>query len=213
MHEANQVKNFIFGEHSLKLQVPDEHLVREQYHSSPGSTDKPVFPYWAKLWPASEALSDYLHANPQLIKNKIVLELAAGLGLPSIYAALHAKKVISSDYAPAALDLINESANLNGFSNLECRLIDWHHYPTELQADVVLMSDVNYEPAQFEVLHNLITTLVHKGSTIILSTPQRIMAKPFVELLLPYSVENETVCIKAGDEATDIFIMRLQSPR
>ena len=55
-----------------------------------------------------------------------------------------------------------------------------------MNPDVVLLSDVNYDPTQFDVLIHLIDKFILQGSTIILSTPQRIIASPFVQKLQAY---------------------------
>lgn len=58
-------------------------------------------PLWGHLlWNAGKVIAGYLedHAN-ELIKDKTVLELGAGAGLPSLICALHgAKKVLVTDY-------------------------------------------------------------------------------------------------------------------
>ena len=63
-----------------------------------------------------------------------------------------------------------------------------------MNAEVLILSDVNYDPTQFETLTKLIDKFIHQGCTIILSTPQRIMASPFIQKL--------EASIKARYEAT-----------
>ena len=124
-----------------------------------------------------------------------MLELAAGLGLPSLVAASWAKQVIVSDYLPEPLALVNISAVENSISNIETRIINWHHLPNNLYSDVVLLSDVNYDPASFEALDQLISFFLEQGSLIILSTPQRIMAKPFIEKWMPFVMMQEEMLV------------------
>lgn len=51
------------------------------------------------LWNGSRVISDYFETNPDVVRDKTVLELGAGAGLPSIAAAmLGAKKVVMTDY-------------------------------------------------------------------------------------------------------------------
>jgi predicted nicotinamide N-methyase len=131
------------------------------------------FPFWAKLWPSSIALLDVLKAHPHLIQNKHILEIGAGIGLPSLMMAGIAKSVQISDYDKEAVALLQKNA-----------------IPENIQPDVVLLSDVNYDPAQFDTLITLIDKFMRQGSTIILSTPQRIMASPFVLKLELYIKER-----------------------
>lgn len=210
MNLPSQIQHFSFGDHHLQLCVPDENALKEKYIQHQQQGLQPPFPYWAKPWPASLALCNYLEDHSDIIKGKTVLELAAGLGLPSLLASAYASKVTCSDYQQPAINIVQQSIALNSIKNIECRLIDWSNYPSDLEADVVLLSDVNYEPAQFEVLIQLIKSLLNKGTIVILSTPQRMMGKPFIAALLPYCSVKETGCVEIGNISTEIFIMQLE---
>jgi len=204
------IQSFTFGHTSCQLCVPDENAVKEMYQRQQQEGYQPEFPYWAKLWPASIALCNYLAHHSFILKDKTVLELAAGLGLPSLLASAFAKKVICSDYLQPALDMASHAAAVNDIKNMECRLIDWSNYPADLETDVVLLSDINYDPKQFEILLQLIKSLLNKGTIVILSTPQRMMGKPFIAALLPYCTAKQTGCVEVGNSKTEIFIMQLE---
>jgi len=210
MQQPYHIQEFTFGGQALQLYVPDETFIREKYELDRKAGLQPLFPYWAKIWPAAIALCHYIRSHPELVKNKVVVELAAGLGLPSLLAATFAKKVISSDHAEEALPFIRGSAGLNRISNLETQLIDWQHYPSNLHADMVLLSDINYDPAQFEILNQLLLSLLNKGTVIVLCTPQRITGKPFIEGLLPYCKTKQTGYVETGREKAEMFIMQLE---
>lgn len=210
MQIAYNIQEFDFGEERVQLCVPDEKIVEEKYRREKLNGGDPLFPYWAKLWPASLALCEYMYANNTIIKDKVVLELAAGLGLPSMLASKFARKVICSDYVQEALDIMQQSAALNQAGNIECRLVNWHHYPDDLNPDVILLSDINYDPGEFEILNQLLISLLEKGTIIVLSTPQRIMGKPFIESLLPYCKEKSTGHIETGSSSEEIFIIQLE---
>ncbi len=149
------------------------------------------FPYWGKCWPAASALSAFLAKNTSLIQDKTVIEFAAGLGLPSLVAATYARNIICSDYLSEPLSFVNRSAAANGISNIETRIINWQDLPAELKAEVVLLSDVNYDPAAFDALDRLVSFFLKQGALIILGTPQRIMAKSFVEKWQPFQAMQE----------------------
>ena len=166
--------------------------------------------FWAKLWPASIALSQFLAANPELIKNKAVLELASGLGLSGMVAAHFAGSVLLSDYVPEAVDLMRSHIALNRLANTACSELDLFHLPHDLTTDVLLLSDINYEPSLFPALYEVLKGFLAQGTTIILSTPQRLMAKPFIERVLPYCIRQEELETKQDDEQTfvSIFVLR-----
>ena len=165
--------------YSIELYVPDANDVQQQYLQQKNAP----FPHWSKLWPSSLGLTDFIFHHPEYVQGKNVLELAAGLGLPSLMAARYAKTVCASDYVPEAVDAMKRSST--GVINLSCRLLDWNDLPNDLAPDVLLLSDINYDPGQFDHLYKVLQRFLQQGVTILLSTPQRLMAKPFIEKLLP----------------------------
>ena len=172
------------------IYIPDYEKVKEIYTSLLNLDPNTPFPFWAKLWPSSIALLDVLKAHPHLIQNKHILEIGAGIGLPSLMMAGIAKSVQISDYDKEAVDLLQKNIEHLQIQNAEALQLDWNAIPENIQPDVVLLSDVNYDPAQFDTLITLIDKLMRQGSTIILSTPQRIMASPFVLKLELYIKER-----------------------
>lgn len=172
------------------IYIPDYEKVKEIYTSLLNLDPNTPFPFWAKLWPSSIALLDVLKAHPHLIQNKHVLEIGAGIGLPSLMMAAVAKSIQISDYDKEAVALLQKNIEHLQIQNAEALQLDWNAIPENIQPDVVLLSDVNYDPAQFDVLIHLIEKFMRQGSTIILSTPQRIMASPFVLKLELYIKER-----------------------
>ncbi len=153
--------------------------------------NKSAFPYWAKIWPAAFVLTEFIAENPYWVSNKKILELAAGIGLPSLYSSHFASSVICSDYNEEAVLFIKENISLNKICNMSSAIIDWNQMPVELEWEVLLMSDINYNPNDFEVLLELMHSCLTMGKTILLSTPQRLAGRSFIEALIPYCHLNE----------------------
>ena len=78
-----------------------------------------------------------------------------------------------------------------------------------MNPEVILLSDVNYDPAQFDVLIHLIEKFMHQGSSIILSTPQRIMASPFVQKLEAFIIERHEAMVDGNGINKEISILVL----
>ncbi len=173
--------------------VPEAEALQQSYQRSKLADPQTAFPYWAKIWPAAYALADYIDAQPELVKNKRVLELAAGLGLPAMLASQYASQVTGSDYQADAVALLQKAIVANGILNMDARCIDWRQLPQPFLYDVVLLSDINYEPAVFNELFEMILKLQNAAVSIALSTPQRLLARTFVERLLPYCKKQETL--------------------
>ena len=193
-----EVQKFVFADKSIQLFVPDNAEIQQSYQSAKQIDETIPFPYWAKVWQSSVALCSFLSRNIQLVQNKSVLEIAAGLGLPSLFAAHFAKQVICSDYLQEPLDVVEKSIQQNALTNVQCRIINWNHPPDNLITDVLLLSDINYEPTAFANLFKLLQQFLQQGSTIILATPQRFMAKAFIEQLLPYCLLQETEVVEGN---------------
>ncbi len=191
----------------MNVYVPEEKAIQEAYRRG-----EILFPYWSRVWPSAIALSRFLLTHPRYTNNKNVLELGAGLGLPSIVAAGNANQVVCSDNEPEAVAFIQQSAAQNSLQNLSFRVLDWNDIPSNLETDVLLLSDVNYDPALFDVQQKIISSFLQKGTTVILSTPQRLMAKEFVEWLLPYCVLQKEVVVafEGRDVVVLVMVMCLQ---
>ena len=202
MQQAFLTRKFQFGEQPVVLALPDMDMLKSQWQQ--GLQPAEDFPFWAKLWPAALGVCTFLTRYPDYIKNKRVLELAAGLGLPSLVAARQAASVVSSDYAVDCLPYLQQSVLLNGLDNVQVRLIDWNKLPADLVVDTVILSDINYDPSVFPQLELLFNQLLQQGITIILSTPQRLMGKPFLMSFMPFCVFTET--ITADEQEISVFV-------
>jgi predicted nicotinamide N-methyase len=167
------------------------------------------FPYWAKVWPSAIALHNVLQKHPSLIRDKTVLELGAGVGLPALMIADITKSIIISDYDSEAVELLRKNIAHLQLQNVQAMQLDWNTIPENITAEVVILSDVNYDPTQFETLTKLIEKFIHQGCTIILSTPQRIMASPFVLELASYIVAEYLELVDENGVTKEISILVL----
>jgi len=99
-------------------------------------------PFWAFPWAGGQALARHLLDNPELVRGRRVLDLAAGSGLVAIVAATcGAACVIANEIDPYAAAAIELNATANGVMvTVDLRdLLDQH-----VDADVVLAGDVFY---------------------------------------------------------------------
>ncbi len=193
----------------LAIYIPDYEQVKEVYEAILIDHPAEPFPYWAKLWPSSIALVQYLNANTIWIEHKNVLEIGAGLGLPSFMIAGYANSVQVSDYAPEAVELLEKNIQHLQLNNVQAMELDWNRVPDSIKPDVVLLSDVNYNPSQFDGLLQLITKLISEGTIVILSTPQRIMASPFVNAIQPLVKQKHVELVNENGKSVEISILVL----
>jgi len=201
---------FTLGDCSVQLAVPDVAHIQQRYTTLNKHNDAMVFPFWSKVWPAAQGLCQYISRHAYYVKGKRILELAAGLGLPSVFASQYAKQVHCTDIIPEAVEFAKHSAVCNNLSNMYCSMLDWNE-ATNHQYDTVLLSDVNYNSAQFNSLYKVIGEFLERGTTVIISTPQRLMAKPFIELLLPFCVANDEETVVQDQIQTAITVLVLNT--
>jgi predicted nicotinamide N-methyase len=108
--------------------------------------DDEFLPYWAELWPAATALAAAL---PDVDGLRVV-ELGAGLGVPSLVAAARGAHVTATDWSQDAVDLLRENATRNGLE-VDAERWDWRQPRTD-RFDLVVAADVLYERRNVEPL-------------------------------------------------------------
>jgi len=193
----------------LQLHVPDPDQVKPIYDQLIAINPDTVFPFWAKIWPSSLALTSFLQKETQLIRSKHVLEIGAGIGLPSFSISREASSLVISDYSTEAVALMEKNIEYLVLQHAKAIYLDWNHFPSDLTADTVLFSDINYDPEQFEALLTLIKQLLEKGATVIIATPERISAVAFAVKLEPYVTSSVLETVETAHQTMDIRIFVL----
>jgi len=137
-------------------------------------------PYWAELWPSASALARAV--GVRALRGARVLELGCGLGLPSLAAAAAGGRGRATDWAPDAMALLERNAARNGLT-IEVQTVSWAA-PEAIVArapwDLVIASDVLYEPRNGEALLPLLPRLVDARGQIWLADPGRPAATRFL---------------------------------
>jgi predicted nicotinamide N-methyase len=197
----------------VKLYIPDPLLVKPTYESLRLEHPATSFPFWAKVWPSAVALSSFLVQYQDLIKNKTVVEIGAGIGLPSFSIADHVAEITITDYDVDAIDLLQKNIAHLGNQKIKAICADWNYFPTSICADVVLLSDTNYATTAFESLLTLIQKFLQKGATIIIATPIRITASPFIEQLEMHITQRDLIELSYNGEASLIGLFVLKQNR
>lgn len=194
----------------LYLYLPVPELVKPTYDQLL-AVDKSIrFPFWAKIWPSSIAMTSFLQSEPNLIQSKKVLELGSGIGLPSFFIAASCSEMIISDHDADAVALIEMNINNLGLNHVKAKCLDWNNFPEDLKADTLLLSDINYDPEQFDPLLKLIHQFVSNGATVVIATPERITATPFAMELQPLVKRSVVQSVVTMNHQIDIRILVLE---
>ncbi len=176
---------------NILIAIPDEEGIRLNYQQAVAEGKKNEFPYWARIWPSAWAMVEYLDEHPELFNQKKVIEFAAGLGLPSLLTATRAESVIASDYLEEAVDYISKSILANRFTNMKATLYNWRDGLPDWEADLVLLSDTNYDTEDQAAVERLIRYYLNQGSTVLLTTPHRLAARELLQSLHEFCRHTE----------------------
>lgn len=169
-------------------------------------------PYWAELWPSSIALARYIHDDHSISKESKVLEIGCGLGLSGLSASKKGANVLFTDYLPEPFELVKlNSLQLTGLIP-QCKTMDWRSINLEESYDFVLAADIAYEERAFEALIKAFHYFIQQGSTILLSEPNRSMAKEFIQTLRSegFSIFQEDLEILFQQSKTLVSIYKLK---
>ena len=186
--------------------IPNPTTIKSSYDKLLQKDVTTPFPYWAKLWPSASALTNFLNKNIDLVTNKDIIEIGAGIGLPSLSIAKYARSVTITDHSLDAIDLLDKNITSLGLSNAKATCIDWNNFPDNLTYDLMLMSDVNYDPSNFKNLTNLIVEKIENDKVVILATPQRITSGKFIESIQQYIIANYLETINQDEQEIQISI-------
>jgi len=171
----------------LTLQIPDPEAVRMIYESERVKDHHIPFPYWTRIWPAAQALAAFLMEEPEWVKGKTVLEVGAGIGVPSFVVAHMTDKSIVSDNNSDAVELVRQNIIQLQLTHVHAEQIDWNSAAFPEKVETLLMSDINYDPNQFKSLKIMIQGYKAQGTDIIIASPIRMSTRPFYDELMPYT--------------------------
>lgn len=105
------------------------------------------------------------------LKGKSIVELGCGVALASIAAAkLGASKVYATDNNPEVLSLAQRNIELNNASNAKTALLQWGFldaFEFESSADLILGSDLTYNPNTWRALAESMVTILKPGGMVI----------------------------------------------
>ncbi len=212
MYLDSKVQTIHVENQSIQLFIPNQEEVKRVYKIHSEQNPNTPFPYWTQVWPSAMAMAQFIVQNPNYFLGKHVTELAAGLGLPSFVVAQFADKVYCTDYLQETIDAMKQSVQHLEIQNISCALVDWNNIPADFpKTDIVLMSDINYNPADFDILLMVLTKFIDQDCLIILTTPQRLLAKPFIEKLMPYCKLSQEIVVNHQNKEVTISVFVLHN--
>ncbi|KAM6403551.1 LOW QUALITY PROTEIN: histone-arginine methyltransferase METTL23 [Rhynochetos jubatus] len=125
--------------------------------------------YGMYVWPCAAVLAQYVWAQRRALPGKRVLEIGAGVSLPGVVAAKCGAEVLLSDSEelPQCLRNCRRSCLLNDLPHVPVLGLTWGRVSPELLAltpvDIILGSDVFFDPKDFEDILTTIYFLLEKN--------------------------------------------------
>jgi predicted nicotinamide N-methyase len=153
-------------------------------------------PFWAFAWAGGQAVARYLLDNPEIVRNRRVLDLAAGGGVVAIAAALAgAREVTATEIDPAALDALALNAAANGVTVtarlddvLDNLLDDLPDDEAALHADVVTAGDVFYNRELSARMMAFLRRAAARGAVVLAGDPGRAYAPAGLRAVARYDI-------------------------
>jgi len=131
-----------------------------------------TWPLFGVLWPSGLMLAEIMSTRD--IAGLDILELGCGLGLASMIANSRGGKITASDHHPLAAKFMAENTKLNAMQVTRFKQCDWSKPVTGMgQFDLIIGSDLLYEPDHPELLSRFIDVHARAGASVIIVDPGR----------------------------------------
>lgn len=173
-----------------QLQFGDEHFQVnalkdiQQFYDPQGLALKAGIPsstwsLFGNIWPSGMILAELMQQHE--LAGLRVLEMGCGLGLPSLVMQRRGADVTASDYHPMAADFMLQNSSLNHLLPLHFEVCNWANKDDQQigQFDLMVGSDVLYEPNHAVLLSRFIDRHAQKPVTVIIIDPDRRQQKEF----------------------------------
>uniref|UniRef100_A0A0K8RXC3 UPF0563 protein C17orf95-like n=1 Tax=Crotalus horridus TaxID=35024 RepID=A0A0K8RXC3_CROHD len=157
--------------------------------------------YGMYVWPCAVVLAQYIWFHRRLVCGKRILEIGAGVSLPGIVAAKCGAQVILSDNAEFSqcLDNCQRSCQMNNLSGMCVIGLTWGHVSPSLltlaPVDLILGSDVFFEPEDFEDVISTVHYLMEKNPHAQFWTTYQVRSANWSIEGLLYKWEMESTCV------------------
>jgi predicted nicotinamide N-methyase len=182
----------------IRLHTGDDVAVLWRLAGTELGLEDPPLPFWAFPWAGGLAVARYLADHPAEIRDRRVLDLAAGSGLCAIVAAsLGAASVHAFDIDPLSEAAVNLNARANGV-RIAFSLTDPLEADPPTDVEVILAGDVCYEETMADRAIAYLRVAARRGARILLGDPGRRYLPSDLQPLATYHVRT-THELEKGD--------------
>ena len=156
----------------IKLHLAEQSLpIWQKTEDELGEINVPP-PYWAFAWAGGQALARYLLDNPEISRERHVLDLGTGSGINAIAAKMAgASQVLANDIDRLALSAVALNATANSVL-IEISPDDLLLLPPQTFG-VILVGDLFYERQLADKVLAFIEAAAAAGATVLIGDPKR----------------------------------------
>ena len=142
-----------------------------------------AWPLFGLVWPAGLALADEMQRF--VVAGKSILEVGCGLGICSLVLQRRGADITATDHHPLAEEFLRRNAALNDLPRVMFRRGSWTSVRADLgRFDVIIGSDVLYEPGHDAELMTFVARHAAADAEIILADPGRAYCGRFSAAML-----------------------------
>lgn len=150
---------------------------RQQFNDDDKAAEKlgissATWPLFGVLWPASKILAST--ACLMDLQGKRILEIGCGIALTSIVLHRMGLDITASDYHPLTKEFLDKNVTKNALPPIQYQTGNWDtENPLLGQFDLILGSDVLYEPAHAETVSRFIDKHSAADTQVLIVDPGR----------------------------------------
>jgi len=143
------------------------------------------------IWPASHILAAEISRFN--VKDKRILELGCGIGLASLVLHKMGADITASDYHPRAQAFLDRNVRENNLPPIKFQRVDFEKENQTLgKFDLIIASDILYQPHQAKVVANFISSHSSHDGDIILVDPGRGNRSKFTANMTALGYEHQS---------------------
>lgn len=166
---------------------------RTQYYDPDGEAKKvgicsASWSIFGQFWQASTVLAKVVKKID--LKDRRFIELGCGLALPSLILQHRGADITASDYHPLSKSFLDHNAKLNNLPSIPHLNLSWTEPDKKAGLfDVILASDVLYEPHHADLLAGVIDKIAEPKAKVLITCPGRGYRNKLSRLLIDQGFE------------------------
>jgi len=157
----------------------------------------------SRMWDGAYVLSQYIVTHEEQFIGKTVVELGAGVGLPSLICGHLAKQTVITDCNPMALKIAQNNVQLNYPTEIEDKVLvhelDWSKTPS-------LVSFKETFPNSFEVVLGADVLYLTSSVVPLLKTAKELLSRSKVSKFIMAHEKRRSLVIGGEPETEDTVL-------